>query len=133
MGNSRKQKEMKNKKAIDELKKELKQSDEVYDNIAKNPARSISIGMQREGFQPHVDFDLLLEQFKLEVSEFNLKLKSGFKIIDPEYEYQNTKEWEQHLEKATKLMKKEKEIMLKELEEKLSEVKAKIDDQRLRS
>ena len=95
MAISSKRKEDNKQKKIEELKKELVNNDEILRKNTEEPRVQIQVALHRLGYPPGSPmFDVLLDKFKVEIEELNLMIDSGMKMVNPSYQYQQSREWE---------------------------------------
>lgn len=82
-------------KKIKDLKDELQKIDEIMKKNAEDLRGQIQIGLHggRRISEGSPMWDTLIDRITLECEEIQIKLDSGFKPINPQFEYQRNQRW----------------------------------------
>lgn len=122
----------KKKKSIDKLKKELIKNDEILKKNTEKPRIQIQRRMIEGGMPDSAMYDNLLEKMKTDVEEIQIKIDSGYKVINPLYQFQTNERWiEIQLDSVKKSIKVMKENV-KLIEENVERVKKEVTEQTAR-
>ena len=87
-------KDKKKKKRVEELRKEIKDNDEILRKNHEEEKDQVQLGLCKRGYPPSAPmYDSLIERTKLEIEEKQIVLGSGFTPISPSFQYQTSQRW----------------------------------------
>ena len=112
------------------LREELERNDNILNQNTENLKKQVQIALYQRGFpQGSPMYDSLIEKMKYDIEEANLKLDSEFKVVNPQFEFQQNPRW---IELQMLFHKKNIEAVkenLKEIEDNVGAVKQEIAEQ----
>ena len=115
---------------IRNLREELERNDRILKNNTENLRNQIQEGLYKKGFPVGSAWhDSLIEKMKFDIEEANLKLDSGFKVVNSQFEFQQNPRW---IELQMLFHKKNLDAIkenLKEIEDNVEGVKQEISEQ----
>src|SRR3990167_8115277 len=115
---------------INSLREEIERNDKILKNNTENLRNQIQEGLYKRGFPVgSAWYDSLLEKLKLDIEEANLKLDSGFEVLNPQFTFQKNPRW---IELQILFHQKNLEAIksnMKEVEDNAEAVKQEINEQ----
>ena len=132
MAESERQKKIKNKKQIDDITKEINDSAELLKRNISEPKMAVMIGLRQRHINLGIMYDELIDNLKIDIEELKIIDDSGFKVLNPIFQYQIDKRWLeiQCINNKNKLEKQK--AGLEQLEKDVEEVKVQIEEQNAR-
>lgn len=115
---------------IKNLREELERNDRIIEKNEKELRNQIQEGLYKKGYPVgSAWYDSMLEKMKLDVEEQQIKVNSGFKVVNPQFTFQQEPRW---IEIQTIFHKKNLEALketIKELENNVEIVQQEINEQ----